>query len=135
MGNLKENSISFNKKIVIKALAHDDANDLISAGFPFGNEPLNQPRIYRFLQAARFFPHTTKLVAYNVEEKRAIGFLCLVENTTSIYSIKFVFTDPRFRKMGVATRLLNFALLLAKKRGAKKVHLDVVSMDTPVIKF
>lgn len=120
-----QNKTLVNEKLVIKETTPEDANDLLSAGFPFGYEELNPPLSYGFLQAARLVPHATRLVAYHTEEKRAIGTLCLIEDNASLYNIKFVFVDPRFRKLGVATQLFNFALLLAKKRGARKVFLDV----------
>jgi GNAT superfamily N-acetyltransferase len=121
------------RMLVIKELTRKDANDLISAGFPFGEGELDTSLSHRFLQAIRFIPHATRLVAYHIEEKRAIGILCLVENTAKIYSIRVVFTDPKFRKIGVASEMFKFALLLAKKKGAKKVYLDVGDAHKDVI--
>ena len=124
-GGKAQNTANLGEKIIIKELTPKDANDLIKAGFPFHKGVLIQKPIRGLLQATKLFSRSTKLVAYDVKEKLAIGFLCLEENTPSLNSIKFVFTNPRFRKRGVATGLINFALLLAKERGAKKVHLDV----------
>lgn len=121
------------RMLVIKELTRKDANDLMSAGFPFGEGELDTSLSYKFLQAIRFIPRATRLVAYHIQEKRAIGFLCLVEDSAMLYSIKFVFTDPRFRKMGIASQLMNIALLLAKKKGAKKVYLDVEDAHMDVI--
>jgi hypothetical protein len=59
--------------------------------------------------------------------------LLLVEHSNWLYSIKFVFTDPLARKMGVATGLLKFALSTAKSRGARKVFLNVEPSHTKVI--
>ncbi len=119
--------------LVIKELTRKDANDLISAGFPFGEGELNTSLSHNFLQTIGFAPHTTRLVTYHTEEKRAIGFLCLTENTPLIHSIRVVFTDPKYRKIGVASEMFKFALLLAKKRGAKKVYLDVEDAHVDVI--
>lgn len=117
-------------KLVIRETTPKDANDLFSVGFPFGYSELNPPLSNGFLQAIRLVPRATRLVAYHTEEKRAIGTLCLIEDNASLYNIKFVFVDPRFRKLGVASQLFNFALLLAKERDAKKVFLDVELTNT-----
>ncbi len=119
--------------IIIKELTPDTANNLIEAGFPFGSNELYQPLVNKFLQVTKFVPYTTRLVAYHVKKKRAVGFLCIVKDNALLYSIKFVFTDPRFRKLGIASRMLNFALLLAKQKGAKKVYLDVEHTNIAVI--
>ena len=111
--------------LVIKELTPENANDLISAGFPFGIRKLYPPLSQNFLHATGLIPRVNRLVAYHTEEKRAIGFLCLMEDNTSVYSIKFVFVDPKFRKKGVASAMFNFVFHLAKNRGVKKVYLDI----------
>lgn len=120
-----QNSTPSNGKLVIREITVEDADCLLSVGFPFGYSELSPPLNYRFLQAARLVPPAARLVAYHTGEKRAIGTLCLTEDNASLYNIKSVFVDPRFRKLGVASQLFNFALILAKERGARKVFLDV----------
>lgn len=120
---------------MIRHLTPKDAIDLVDAGFSFDRRVFNQKLNLRFLQAINLLPRSTKLVAYHVKQKRAVGFLCLEEDSASLYSIKFVFTNPRFRKRGVATKLLDFAVLLAKERGAKKVHLDVAHGNNRVVQL
>ena len=114
-----------NENIIFRQFLKDDAIDLTRAGFNFGITILRKPVYERIFQAIGFEPRKIGLVAYHIQEKRAIGFLSLVEHTPWLYSIKFVFTDPNFRKMGIANGLLNFALSEAKKRGASKVFLNV----------
>ena len=111
--------------LVFKELTPGTANDLMKAGFPFGIRELYPSLSQNLLHATGLIPRVNRVVAYHTEEKRAIGFLCLIEDNTLVYSIKFVFVDPRFRKKGVASALFNFALRLAKNRGARKVYLDV----------
>ncbi len=120
-------------KIIFTELASENANDLIRAGFPFGDRELCPPLSQRLLQSTGSVSPSTKLVAYHNEEKRAIGFLCLNEDNALINSIKFVFVDPRFRRMGLASRMVTYGLRLAKEKGAKKVFLDVEGMNSNVI--
>lgn len=77
------------------------------------------------LKLIKLHPPATKLVAFDKEKKAAIGFICLEENTKRLYSIKFVFVHPNYRKKGIAKKLLNYAIALAKEKGAKKVNLNV----------
>lgn len=49
----------------------------------------------------------------------------LVKYTRSLYSIKYVFTNPNYRKLGVASGLLNHAFDLVNKKGGKKIFLTV----------
>ncbi len=86
---------------------------------------LDQGIRHEMLKATGLAPRITRLVAFQTEEKHPIGFLCLEENTNWLFSIKFVFVNPKYRKKGVATRLLNYAIILAKEKGAKKINLNV----------
>lgn len=124
-----------NSLITIKELAFDDAINLISAGFPFGNNELTTSRLHHFKQTFSLILRSTRLVAYHTQEKRAVGFLYLGECTPKIFSIKYVFTNPQFRKMGVASKLLNYAFYIAKKKGASKLCLDVEESDSLVIRL
>ena len=121
------------KKIAIRYLTPQSANDLNSAGFPFGDRELFPSISDVLMRTTKLAPYTSRLVAYHTEDKRAVGFVCLVEDTLKIFSIKFVFTDPRYRNMGIGSQMLNHALLVAKSKGAKKVYLDVKSSDTHII--
>jgi hypothetical protein len=75
------------------------------------------------------------LVAYHTQKKKAIGFLQLVKHSKWLYSIKFAFTNPDFRRMGVATGLFNFAFSIAKKEGGRKIFLNVFPDDTGIIRL
>ena len=119
----EKNQTSLNKKIIIRQFIHDDSHDLIKAGFKYGYRILYPSFYDKLLRATKLAPRKINLVAYHIESNRAIGFLSIVLHTTSLCSIRNVFLDPKFRRMGVATRLLNHALILAKKRGVKKVCL------------
>jgi predicted GNAT family acetyltransferase len=87
------------------------------------------------LKAVNLIPNATRLVAYHTEEKAAIGFLYLEENTFELYTIEYVFVDPRYRKMGVANRLLDYAMVLAKEKGASRVNLSVDANSSRVIEL
>jgi ribosomal protein S18 acetylase RimI-like enzyme len=121
--------------LVIKELTPEYANDLINTGFAFGIGELYPPLSFSFLQAAGLIPRVTRLVAFHTEEKRAIGFLCLIEENDSVFSIKFVFVNPKFRRLGIASLLFNFALNLAKHRGARQVYLDVEDWNSNAAKL
>ena len=127
-----QNSL-LNERVIFRHFTKNDSLDLTIAGFPFNNSILKKPIHSRFFQTIGFESQNTGLVAFHVQEKRAIGFLSLVEHTRWLNSIKFVFTDSNFRKMGVATGLLNYALSLAKKRGAKKVWLGSSPKEIPIM--
>ena len=86
---------------------------------------MNHGLRYRIFQGIKISPHTTRFVVYHIEDKVAIGFLCLEKNTDWLYSIKYVYVDPKYRKRGIGTKLLNHATILAKEKGAKKVNLNV----------
>jgi ribosomal protein S18 acetylase RimI-like enzyme len=128
-------STDLNRVLAIKELTPEYANDLVNAGFPFDFRELSPSLSQKLLHATGLIPRVNRLVAYHIEEKHAIGFLCLIEDNTSVYSIKFVFVDPKFRKKGVASALFNFALSLAKNRGAKKVYLDVEDWNVNAAKL
>ena len=123
----------FHKKVIITLLTPKFAIDLMSDFILANSKVLNQGIKYWMLQAVKLVPHATKIVAYHTEDKCAIGFLCLEENNEWLYSIKYVFVDPKYRKMGLATRLLTYSMNLAKEKGAKKVNLNVYSTQTQTI--
>lgn len=100
-----------------------DMPNLIDSGFPFSNIAFNYSLKDQIFRAVNLSPHQLSLVAFHAGKKRAIGFLSLVVHTQTLYSVRYIFTDPNFRRMGVASRLINYALILAKKRHAKKVFL------------
>jgi ribosomal protein S18 acetylase RimI-like enzyme len=112
-----------NAKIVVRQLLRKDAPNLIDAGFPFNNGILRRSVRYRLYQRLRLTPHEIGMVAYHTQKNRALGYLSLMAHTNSLYSIKYVFSDPNFRRMGVATNLLKKTLFIAKKKGARKVFL------------
>lgn len=116
-GNLLEGLIS------VRQFTSSDSFDLITAGFPFGCDALKRFSGENILQKINLAPRETRLVVDHILEKRAIGFLSLLAHTRFLYSIRYVFSDPNFRQMGVATRLISYALSLAKNRGAKKIFL------------
>ena len=121
----EQNTIDFNEKVIIKKLTRKHAIDLMSDSILVTSGVLNQTVKYKMMQTIKLLPQSTKLVAYHTKEKRAIGFLCLEKNTDWLYSIKYVFVDSKCRKSGIATGLLNYAMILAKEKGAGKVNLNV----------
>ena len=117
-----------NEKIAIRQLRTSDIDDLLNAGFPY-KFVLHQVLSNRIRKIVGLMQRAKGLVAYNVKENQILGYLSLVEHTSSIYSIAFLFTVPNFRKLGVASGLLNYAMSLARERGAKKVYLTADSRD------
>ena len=111
-----------------------DINNLLNAGFLY-KSVLDQSLGHYFSKIVGKIPRTVGLVACHVKEDRALGFLSLVEHTDWLYSIKFVFVDPNFRKTGIATGLINYAKYLAKERGARKVFLNADSSDNSLFQF
>ena len=91
--------------------------------------------IYKILESIKLLPHATKLIAYHTEDKVAAGFITLEKNTETLFSIKDVFVDPRYRKMGIASRLLDYVITLATEKGAKKLNLNVDPSKTYAIKL
>ena len=123
-----------NEKIAIRQLIPSDVNDLLKTGFIY-KLVLDQALGNRIRKMVGLMPHTISLVAYHVKEKRALGFLSLVEHTSSIYSIKYLFTDPNLRHLGIATGLLNYSVSLARERGGKKVYLNANSSESSLVDF
>lgn len=110
-------------EIVIKPLSYKDSIDLINAGYPYSRAKLRRSQLENFFEVVRFPRRETRLVAYLKKRNRAIGSLSLVMHTKELYSIKYVFSDPKFRQRGIATKLVKYSLTLARNRGAKKVFL------------
>jgi GNAT superfamily N-acetyltransferase len=132
---LEQNTPIPHARVAITGLTRESATDLMKHGFFTGSGVLEQGLKHDIFQAANLIPRATRLVAFNTEEKRAVGFLCLEENTNWLHTIKYVFVDPKHRKTGVATRLLNHAMHLAAKKGARKVNLNVFPTETGAIKL
>ena len=134
--NPENNRIAENK-VIITGLTSQFASELkpLFSSNSEDTSVLNQGLIYSILQSVRLFPHSTKLVAYHVEEKVAIGFITLEENTKTLFSIKDVFVHPKYRKMGIGSRLLDKAIALAKQKGALKLNLNVDPSKTNTIEL
>ena len=136
---MKEQSTPiFHEKVAITQLTREFAIDLMKHSYFLSarerGDVLDLRGLgHRMLQAVKLMPRATRLVAYHTEEKAAIGFLFLEENTDWLYSIEYVWVDPKYRKMGLATRLLNYAMILAKEKGAKKVNLNVYANSAKAI--
>jgi len=121
---------SHSQEIIIRSFNLGDANDLIQAGFPFDKKVLNPPLKHKILRVMKLSPVMKRFVAYHLSEKKTIGFLSLVKCSSFIYSIQYLFVDPRYRRMGIATNLLTEAISFAKIRGAKKFYADVLESNT-----
>ena len=123
------------ERVAITELTRESATDLRKHDFFTGSEVLDLGLKHYIFQATNLIPRATRLVAFDTEEKRAVGFLCLEENTNWLHTIKYVFIDPKHRKKGVATRLLNHAMKIAAKKGARKVNLNVYPTETRAIEL
>ena len=123
-----------NEKVAIRPLMLKDVNNLLEAGFLY-KSVLDQSLGNGFSKMVGVLPHSTGLVACHVEKDHAFGFLSLVEHTNWLYSIKWVFVDPKFRQKGIATGLINYAKSLARERGARKVFLNANSNDDSLFQF
>jgi ribosomal protein S18 acetylase RimI-like enzyme len=135
----RKSTFVLNEKVIITGLTCEFATDLMKHSY-FASarqrgDVLNHGLRYEMLKAVKLFPRATRLVAYHTEEKTAIGFLYLEENTDWLYTIEYVFVDQKYRKMGLATNLINYALMLARELGAKKVNLNVASSSTKAIEL
>lgn len=121
-------------KIAFRTLLFTDINDLTTAGFPYKGV-LNQVLGKKIYKMAGLIPRSTGIVAIIVEQKYAIGFLSLVQHTKSLFSIKFVFVNPKYRKMGIAARLIDYAICQAKQRGAKKIYLNADINNNSLVNY
>jgi ribosomal protein S18 acetylase RimI-like enzyme len=133
----KQDRPNFSENVVITQLNRKFAADLMKHSYFFSarrrGDVLNHGLRYEMLKAVKLFPRATRLVAKQTEKKEPIGFLYLEENTDWLYTIEYVFVDPRYRKMGLATRLINYAVRIAKENGARKVNLNVDARKTNAI--
>ena len=135
----KENMVnkfspSVDADFIIRQMQVSDMNDLLDAGFCY-KYVLDQALGNRFRKLIGLVPRSIGMVIYNGMIGKAVGFLSLVKHTSSIYSIKFVFVAPSFRKKGLATKLLNYSCSLARKRGVKKIFLNANSNDPALLVF
>lgn len=112
-------------KIIFRQLEIKDIEPLIEAGFAHSKSRLKQSLPDRFFQRIRFKPFSTGLVAYHIQEKQAIGFLQLNRYSKWLYSLKFAFTNPSFRRKGVGSGLFNFAFSQVRNKGGRKIFLNV----------
>lgn len=137
MNSIEQNTQILNGEVVFTYLTPKLTKDLSKHSYFFSalerGDVLNHGLRYEMLKAVKLVPHSTRLVAYHTQEKKAVGFLYLEENTDWLYTIEYVFVDPKYRKRGLATKLLNFAMILAKNKGAKKVNLNVDLNSTKAI--
>ena len=82
--NIREQKCSIlNEKVVITQLTPEFAVDLMKHSYFVSarqrGDVLNHGLRYEMLKAVKLIPRATRLVAYHIEEKRAIGFLYLEE--------------------------------------------------------
>ncbi len=123
-------------KVIIKQLTQQFASDLFSLLNSTPGEDasvLYQGPIHVILRSVGLLPHASKFVAYHIEDKIAIGFITLEENTKTNFTIKDVFVNPRYRNMGIASGLLNYVITLAKEKGVRKINLNVDPTHTNAI--
>ena len=119
-------SLILAKEIALTQLTPEFTIDLMKHSYFFSaknrGDVLNHGLRYEMLKALKLMPRATRLVAYHTKEKTAIGFLYLEENTDWLYTIEYVFVDPKYRKRGLATKLLKYAMILAKEKGARRLR-------------
>lgn len=130
----KQYTSSINKKFVIRRLIPADVNSLLKAGFVY-KHVLDQTLANRLNKITDLAPDTTGFVIYNTQENLAVSYLSLIKYTSYLYSIKFVFVSPSYRRMGLATELLNYSMTYAKEHGAKKIYLNPDFNDSVLLNF
>jgi len=131
---LKRKHITFSNNVIIfRQLKNRDVDNLLKAGYPHQKKRLKQTLVDKGLQWIGLKPLLKGLVAYHNVEKQTIGFLQLNKHSKGIHSIKFAFTNPQFRRLGVASGLFNFAFSLAKADGGRKIFLNVDALDISTI--
>lgn len=117
---------SFNDKpLVFRQLENEDIEPLMKAGFAHNKSRLKQSLPDRLFQRIGLKPSVMGLVAYHIQEKQAIGFLQLNKHSKWLYSIKFAFTNPNFRRKGIGSNLFNFAFSQSRNKCGKKIFLNV----------
>ena len=126
---------SSNKNIIFRQLINKDINNLIENGFPQQGIRFKQTLIDKSFQYVGLKPFSKELVAYHTKEKQVIGFLQLNRHSNWLYSIKFAYTHPNFRKMGVASGLFKFAFSQARSEGGRKLFLNVDPTLTFIIEL
>lgn len=107
---------------------------MLDAGFHFGKDHLRSPLVKKIGQYIGLLPQQRGFVAYSITDKMAIGFLSLTKHSSFLQSIRYVYTNPGFRRKGVAKKLVLSAFFHAQKEGAKKIFLTADPVG-PVIDF
>ncbi len=96
---------------------------------------LNHGLKYSALKSLGYLPPITRLIAYHTQDKAPIGFIGVEETVKTVFSIQFLFVNPKYRKMGIGTRLLEEAIAVAKKKGAEKLNLAVYPTSRSAIEL
>lgn len=115
-------SVFINETIGLRKLMPRDIHVLLNEGFPY-EWVLDQSLGNRLSKATGFIPNRTGFVAYDIRRKHALGFLSIVKHSASLYSIGYIYVAPNYRKMGLATGLLDYAVSYVGEQGGNKVYL------------
>jgi GNAT superfamily N-acetyltransferase len=86
---------------------------------------------YVFFSEVYFFRSWRYFVAMG---QRIVGLIALQENTEAIF-ISVLASHPFYRRMGIASFILDHAVTLAKKLGKTSLELAVLKMNKPALKL
>jgi ribosomal protein S18 acetylase RimI-like enzyme len=112
-----------NHGFIIRKIKGTDVAPILSAGYNFGKKNLKKSWFREISQYLGLSPQQTGFIVYSVNSKLAVASLSLTKHNTTFQSIRYVFTNPDFRRRGLATKLVNYALSVAEHEDAKKVFL------------
>jgi len=107
-------------EFTIRRYKQSDLGALLRSGYPF-----YVARTLRQRLSSLLFSNEHHLVA-SVENEVA-GTLTITKCKRQIWEIRFVYTNPSYRRRGIASGLLSYAIRLSKRTNVKKLILDVKS--------
>ena len=118
--------------IVIVDLTPQLAINLEKYSIELDSNSLKHGFSYNLLKSIHYLPYSNRLVAFDKKNRIPIGFLEIKEDK-DVFIIENIVVDENYRKMGIASKLLKYAMHLAIKKGAKKVSLNVYQKNTNAI--
>jgi len=109
-------------KLRIRTYKQSDLDALLRSGYPFAVEKGLLDRLLSILTSKRF-------VAF--VENEVAGTLTVTKYKQKIWEIRYVYTNPSYRRREIASNLLSYAFSFLRRVGARKVILDVLHDNEP----
>ena len=122
--------------IIIKDYETRDYKDLIHTGYPFTTSDWGSAykdlklKILNITEKSE----TKRLVAFSLNDKKAVGIVVLTKVTNSLWILWHIFVSPNYRRCGISLLLHEASFDYLRKRGVKKAVAQPDITNIPVMK-